>query len=196
MAVRFNVSLLLVVLLVFLPGVVSSQVDPGNRPAWILEILDLEGTRLGMVVVAGTSNRGYESGYEYWRFDEEALLRIADQPSLEFAVLAQGSWSSPWVMEALAWEPRNGTVAWVHPSEAAWRPLDDGRVPPVAGASYFGNATLGGLTIQYSAEGPSSLTWFKLTGGAFMELEDGALFERAEPPTDGSWWHGPIVARR
>ncbi len=194
---RSNVSLFLVVLLAFLPGVASSQFDPGERPVWIVEILDVAGTRLGITVVAGTPNRGFEAGNEYWRFDEEALLQIGQQPSLEFAVLAEGDWDAPGVVEALAWHPPNGTVAWIHPAEAGWTAQSESRPPVAAGGTYFGNATLGGLTIQYSAGRAASLTWFKLTEGAFMQLQDGALLERGDDvPTTGWWWHGAIELRR
>ena len=158
-----------------------------------IEILDPAGTRLGMVVIPGRSNRGFESGNEYWRFDETALLNVSRLPSLSFAVLAAGDWDEPLVVEALGWRPAHREVAWVHPAKAVWTPQDVEHPPVVDGGTYFGNATLGGLIIQYASKRSASLTWFKLTEGDFMQMEDGALFEREEaPPTDGSWWQGSI----
>ncbi len=188
-----KVALFLSFLLLSLPVAVSSQFDPGERPVWILEILTQEGIRLGTVVVAGSSSHGYRAGNEYWRLDEEGLLAIHMQPSLEFSVMAAGSWTDPWVRDALAWHPPNGSVEWTHPTDAAWTSQREQHPPTTRGGTYFGNATQGGLMIQYSQAGSSSLTWFKLTAGAFMQLEDGAFFQREEePPVAGAWWHGWI----
>lgn len=68
---RIHASLILIVLLTFLPGAVSSQfpINPNRFSVKIFEILDFEGTRLGTVVIAGRSNRGYRTGNKYWRFD-------------------------------------------------------------------------------------------------------------------------------
>lgn len=193
MIAKVYTSLLMVLLLTLLPGVASSQFDPGEMPVWIVEILNIEGTRLGTVLVAGTSNRGYDAGHEYWRFGEQALQEIAGFTSLEFAVLASGDWDAPDVVEALEWLPPNRPVAWSHPAEVEWTESAQTPPPEASEGTHFGNPTLGGLTIQYTESGPASLTWFKATAGAFMQLEDGALFEREEEaPTEGSWWHGAI----
>lgn len=198
MNLRKNVAFLLIGVLVILPSVALSQIDPGwDSEARIFEILDPLGTRLGAVVVAETSNRGYEAGYEYWRFAERSLLQIAEQESLRFAVWAEGDWDDPWVVEALAWQPTDASVEWSHPARVEWTPQDASRPPVVPGGTTFGNATLGALTIRYASVEPSSLTWFKLTEGAFMLLGDGAVFELTDDvPTTGSWWQGPIEPRR
>ena len=189
-----RLTTLLVTLLLISPGTAISQFDPGEKPVSIFEILDSVRNRLGIVIVAGSSDRGYEAGNEYWRFSEDALLSISDQESLTIAPWAQGDWDNPWIVGALAWQPDDTSVEWSHPAEAEWTPQDEARPPIVPGGTYFGNATLGGLTIQYSTRGESSLTWFKLTEGDFMLLEDGAVFRRdTAPPTTGSWWYGPIM---
>ena len=194
MTVRACLSLLLIVLLMFLPGAVSSQVDPGYGHVQILGVFDSAGVRLGMIVVAGLSDRGFEAGHEYWSFSEEALLDLAELESLKLSHLAVGEWDDPWIVEALNEFPGAPAVTWTHPAEVEWTAQEEMLPPELAGGIYFGNATLGGLTIQYSERGPASLTWFKLTDGAFMQLEDGAVFEREEDvPTDGSWWHGRIA---
>lgn len=190
-------SLLLVAVLVVSLGTASAQFDPGERPVDIFGVIDMHGLLIGRILVVGETGQGYESGNEYWRFSEEALLGIEEQESLELAVLAQGVWDDPWVAEALGWQPEDTSIEWSHPAEAEWMSQDE-RLPPVTpSGTYFGNATLGGLTIDYSSRGPSSLTWFKLTEGAFMQLEDGAVFQRdSDIPSTGSWWHGPIDTRR
>ncbi len=183
----------LAIVLVALPVTVSSQLTPDVMPVWIFEILESSGARLGTVTVVGESERGFETGNEYWSFREKALREIAEQPSLEFAVLAAGDWDDPWVIEALGWSPEGRVVAWRHPTEVEWVSQDDTRPPLVEGSTYFGDETLGGLSIQYSERGAASLTWFKTTDGAFMQLQEGARFARGEAvPTTGSWWHGPI----
>ncbi len=190
---RKSISILAIALLTATPGMVSSQVDPGYGAFRMFEILDPSGIRLGMTVVVGRSGRGFEAGNEYWSFSEEALREIAHQESLEFAVVAAGEWDDPWVEELLDWKPVDHLVSWTHPTEVEWSPQEQMLPPIVAEGTYFGHATLGGLTIQYSQEGPASLTWFKTTEGAFMQLEDGGLFERSEVvPKTGSWWHGAI----
>lgn len=192
---RVNISLLLIALLAFPPNAVLSQVpiDPIETSVKIFEILDWQGPRLGTVVVVGRTNRGYLAGNEYWRFDEGALREIAAQQSLELAILAAGEWDDPWIVQALEWKPENRSVQWSHPAEVEWTTQDESRPPVVSDGIYFGNATVGGLTIQYSERGPASLTWFKTTDGAFMQLEDGALFTRdIQAPSTGSWWHGLI----
>ncbi len=192
---RCSVSLLAVLLLAFLPGAVSSQfpVDERERAVQIFEVLDSAGLRFGTIVVAGQTGRGFEANNEYWSISQTTLLEIADQERLEVAVLASGDWDDPWVVEALGWLPAGRAVGWNHPTEVEWTRHDELLPPVVPGGTYFGNATLGGLMIQYSQGGPSSLTWFKLTEGPFMQLAEGAVFEREhELPSDGSWWHGWI----
>ena len=184
-------ALLSLIILALLPAAVLSQVPPNVMPANIFEILDPAGTRLGTVLVAAESSRGFEAGTEYWRFSEAALVAIGEQESLEFAVLATGEWSDPWVVEALGWWPGGDAVEWSHPAAVAWTAQEESRPPVVPGGTYFGNATLGGLTIAYSPRGASSLTWFKLTEGPYMLIGEGAVFVQDEDvPETGSWWQG------
>ncbi len=180
----------LITLLVISPSTLFPQVDPGwDMPVRIFELLDPGGTRLATVVVAGESGRSFEEGNEYWTFSEEALLDVAEQGSLEMSILAQGEWTDRWVVEALAWRPAD-PVTFSHPATVEW---DDGPPPVVPGGVYFGNATLGGLMIQYSPRGASSLTWLKLTEGPYMLLGDGAVFEQDEDvPETGTWWQGAM----
>jgi hypothetical protein len=180
----------LVTLLVTSPSIVFSQYDPGWLPVRIYQILDPGGTRLAAIVVTGSAGRGYEEGNETWRFSEEALREIAEQEKLEISVWAEGDWDDRWVVEALAWRPEGDAVEWSHPATVEW---NEGEPPVVPGGTYFGNATLGGLMIQYSPRGPSSLTWFKLTEGPYMLIGDGAVFEQDKNvPETGSWWQGSM----
>ncbi|MEM7350954.1 MAG: hypothetical protein AAF657_09125 [Acidobacteriota bacterium] len=189
-------GLLLAAALALAPTVILSQVPIDVMPVKIFEILDVQGARLGAVVVAGSSSRGFVAGSETWRFEEAALFEIAQQESLELAVWAEGDWDNPWVVQALAWWPAD-PVQWVHPTTVEWTSQGEMRPPIVPGGTYFGNATVGGLTIRYAPRGPSSLTWFKLTEGAFMAIGDGAVLQRySEPPATGSWWQGRIEAEQ
>lgn len=120
------------------------------------------------------------------------MEEIAEQRTLEFHVLAEGDWDDPWVARALDWQPRDTSVEWSHPTKVKWTPTEESGAPRVPGGVYFGHATLGGLTIWYEPRGSSSLTWFKLTAGEFMLIDDGAVFERDTAPEDGSWWQGPF----
>jgi len=190
---RNTVTLLLMSMLVISSTVCLSQFDPGELPVKIFGILDTAGTHLGMVVVTSQEGRGYKAGYESWRFKEAALLEIAEQESLTLEVWATGDWNDPWVVEALRWQPEESTVEWSHPATVEWTPQDEELPPLPAAGTYFGNATLGGLRIHYSSHSPSALTWFKLTEGAYMQLDEGAVFERdPDVPQTGSWWHGAI----
>lgn len=190
---RIRDCIFLSLLLAFLSLNASSQVDPGFGDVQIFGVFNPVGDRLGTVVVASKPDRGFEAGNEYWSFSEESLLDIAELDSLEVAHLGGGSWDDSHIVEALDWLPDGATVKWTHPAEVEWTLQDESAAPEVAGGIHFGNPDLGGLTIQYSARGPASLTWFKLTSGPFMQLEEGALFERNDqPPTTGSWWQGPI----
>ena len=39
----------------------------------------------------------------------------------------------------------------------------------------------------------TELTWFKLTEGRYMQIDEGAVFERDEEVSEtGSWWQGVI----
>ena len=188
-----NLCVLLMTLCLVSSGSVSSQIDAGLMPVRIIEILDSSGLRLGTALVAGREDRGYRAGYEAWRFSEKALLGIGEQESLTLAVWAEGDWDDPWVIEALGWLPEDPAVEWSHPAAVEWTAQADSLPPVVPEGTYFGHPTLGGLTIRYAPRGGSSLTWFKLTEGAFMQLDDGAVFTReASPPPTGWWWHGPI----
>ncbi len=187
---RTHVSLLLVATLFFSPSILNSQVVPNHVPVRILEILDIVGTRLGIVIVASEPSTGHLKDTETWRFREKALLGIAEQASLEFAVLAQGEWDDQRVIEALDWQPQDDAIEWSHPTTVDWTSQRE-QLPPASAGTYFGDPTLGGVEFTYSPRGRSSLTWFKLIEGDYV-LYEGAVFERDEAPETGSWWQGPI----
>ncbi len=186
-----QVSLLLVATLLFSPGVLTSQVVPSYLPVKILEILGKAGTRLGIVIVASEPSTGHLKDTETWRFSEEALLGIAEQDSLGFAVLAQGEWGDRQVVEALDWQPQDEAVEWSHPTTVDWTSQREHQ-PPASSGTYFGDPTLGGVEITYSPRGRSSLTWFKLIEGDYVVFNEGAVLERDEAPETGSWWQGLI----
>ena len=188
----------LVATLLISPAAGWAQVDPGFQVgATIYEILDLQGQRLGIVLAAAETGLSYKAGNEYWRFSESVLLEIEAQESLRFALWAQGEWDDPRVLEALDWQPEGPTVEWSHPAAVRWTEQAESPPSAVPAGSYFGNPTLGGLSIHYAPFGSSMMTWYKLTEGAFMQLEDGAVFERASAtPETGSWWQAPIEPGR
>jgi len=169
-----------------------AQVDPGFGEFGVLELVDEFGARLGIVVVVGEPGRGYEKNHEYWRFDEAALIDIGSRNSIEISVWFEGSWDDPQAREALSWYPSGRGVEWVHPTNVEWTSFESEEPPATGEGTYFGHVDVGGLTFDYSTEGDSALTWFKLTEGDFMQLEDGVLMQRTDPPTTGSWWAGAI----
>ena len=169
----------------------GSQVDPGVMPVSIYGILDAAGERLGRILVARDPGLGFAGESEYWLVDEALLLDIADQESLELAVLAQGSWRDSQVLDALDWRPEGESVEWRHPTSVRWTDSSEARPPASQGGVYFGDPTVGGLTLQYSREG-ASLTWHKLTPGPYMLLGDRTVFRRSEAPETGHWWHGDL----
>ncbi len=193
---RKMTSFILIIMLGMFPSAVATQVDPGNAPALVLGVFDLAGIRLGAIVVAGQPGRGFEAGTEYWVFSERALLEIPKKKGLEIIQLAAGGWDDPWVMEALGWFPADNPIMWRHPTNVTWTKSGNREPPNVSGRAYFGNPTIGGLSVHYTREGRGSLTWFKLTAGAYMQLQDGAVLARENrPPSSASWWHRSIRPR-
>ncbi len=196
MFARTSLFLLFIVLLILLPSTAFPQLDPGVRPASVIEILDPAGTRLGIIVVAGRSGRGFEAGHEYWSVGETTMRTVSGLESLELNTVAVGEWDDPWIVEALRWRPADTVIAWRHPAIVEWTKHADMRPPTIRDGTYFDNPTIGGLSIQYDRGGRASLTWFKFTEGAFMQLHEGARFIRSDrTPSSGFWWHGLIERR-
>jgi len=190
---RKTLSLFLVGFLLACSIPVSAQFDPGEKPVHIYSIYNTFDQRIATIVVVGEADRAYEAGREYWRFSEEALSEIAEADSLQIVLTASGAWDDSAVIEALRWRPEGDAVEWNHPTDADWISQGDMSPPELPEGTYFGDSTLGGLIIQYSPEGESSLTWFKLTEGPFMMIDEGVeLSNEDSPPEDGWWWQGEI----